>query len=57
MPADTMASKEQYMMQMERRWNMAEKMMVDNPNKGWVNHGMLMKAMQQPGPTHGGGAQ
>ena len=56
MPADTMASKEQYMMEMERRWKMAEKMMVDNPKKGWDNHGMLMKAIKELGPTHGGGA-
>jgi hypothetical protein len=57
MPSDTIVSKEQYMMEMERRWNMAEKMMVDNPKKGWVNHGILMNAMKELGPAHAGGAQ
>ncbi len=54
MPMDTMVSKEQYMMEMERRWNMAEKMMGPNAKKGWANHAMLMKAISDTSPVTGG---
>ena len=33
MPADTMVSKEQYMKEMENRWNMADKKWVPRPAK------------------------
>ena len=57
MPADTMVSKEQYMKEMEKRWMMADKMMGANAGKGWVSHGMLMKAMKESPITASGGAQ
>ena len=57
MPAETMVSKEQYMKEMERRWNNAEKMMGTNAKKGWASHAMLMKSMEQPNVSNGGGAK
>lgn len=53
MPADTMVSKDQYMKEMERRWNNAEKMMGANAKKGWASHAMLMKSMQEVGIVSG----
>ena len=57
MPMETMVSKEQYMKEMENRWNMAEKMQGANAKKGWVNYTTLRKAMEQPNVSNGGGAQ
>ena len=57
MPMETMVSKEQYMKEMENRWNMAEKMQGTSGKKGWVSHGTLKKAMEQPNVSNGGGAQ
>ena len=54
MPMETMVSKEQYMKEMERRWNMAEKMMGPEAKKGWVSHAMLMKAISDTSPVPGG---
>ena len=56
MPADTMVSKEQYMKEMENRWNMADKKMGANGGKGWVSHAALMDAMKET-PASKGGAQ
>ena len=53
MPMETMVSKEQYMKEMERRWNMAEKMMGPNAKKGWASHSMLMKAISDTSPVQG----
>ena len=55
-PADTMVSKEQYMKEMENRWNMADKKMGANAGKGWVSHAALMGAMKET-PVSKGGAQ
>ena len=55
-PADTMVSKEQYMKEMENRWNMADKKMGTNAGKGWVSHRALMDAMKDT-PIAKGGAQ
>ena len=55
-PADTMVSKEQYMKEMENRWNMADKKMGANAGKGWVSHRALMDAMKET-PLAKGGAQ
>ena len=46
--ADGMVSKEQYMMEMSRRWDMAEKMMGPDNKKGWASQANLRKAMQIP---------
>ncbi len=56
MPGDTMISKEQYMKEMEMRWNMADKKMGANAGKGWVSHKALMDAMKET-PIAKGGAQ
>ena len=56
MPADTMVSKEQYMKEMENRWNMADKKMGAKAGKGWVSHAALMDAMKET-PLAKGGAQ
>lgn len=55
-PAETMVSKEQYMKEMENRWNMADKKMGANAGKGWVSHRALMDAMKET-PLAKGGAQ
>ncbi len=55
-PADTMVSKEQYMKEMENRWNMADKRMGAKAGKGWVSHRALMDAMKET-PASKGGAQ
>ena len=55
-PVETMVSKEQYMKEMENRWNMADKKMGANAGKGWVSHRALMDAMKEA-PTAKGGAQ
>ena len=55
--ADSMVSKQQYMKEMERRWTMAEKMNDAKAKKGWVSRSNLMKAMEQPNVSNGGGAQ
>ncbi len=54
MPMETMVSKDQYMREMERRWNMAEKMMGPDGKKGWASHAMLMKAISDTSPVAGG---
>ncbi len=55
-PADTMVSKEQYMKEMEMRWDMADKKMGVKGGKGWVTHSALMDAMKET-PVAKGGAQ
>ena len=55
-PADAMISKEQYMKEMENRWNMADKKMGAKAGKGWVSHAALMDAMKET-PASKGGAQ
>ena len=55
-PTDTMVSKEQYMKEMENRWNMADKKMGSKAGKGWVSHAALMDAMKET-PVAKGGAQ
>ncbi len=55
-PPDTMVSKEQYMKEMENRWNMAHKRMGPNARQGWVSHRALMDAMKES-PIAKGGAQ
>ena len=57
MPMETMVSKEQYMKEMENRWNMAEKMQGTSGKKGWVNYTTLRKAMEQPNVSNGGGSK
>lgn len=53
-PVDTMVSKEQYMKEMENRWNMADKKMGSNSGKGWVSHRALMDAMKDTSLAKGG---
>ena len=55
-PADTMVSKEQYMKEMENRWNMAHKKMGPSATKNFVSHKALMDAMKEA-PASKGGAQ
>ena len=57
MSGETMVSKDQYMQEMERRWNNAEKMMGTNAKKGWASSAMLMKSMEQPNLSNDGGAK
>jgi hypothetical protein len=55
-PVDTMVSKEQYMKEMENRWDMAHKKMGPSARKGWVSHRALMDAMKET-PIAKGGSQ